>query len=80
MTDAETPLRSRDKARSALLDRLERTREDVQNETAREILTPELAGAVFDLAWNHQFDKDRTGFINKVKDRVNLAVQERLAN
>jgi len=77
MTERRSTPRTKDRALEVLLVHLARLRERVDDSQARELLSDELARAVFDLAWRHQFDDYRNDFQRRVRDTVEIAIESR---
>jgi hypothetical protein len=47
---------------------------ELNDENTREVLSPEVVDAVFEAAWEHQFDRNRTVAQQIIRDIVQRAV------
>jgi hypothetical protein len=49
---------------------------ELKDEDTQMVLTPEVVDAVFEAAWEHQFDRNRTAIRQRIRDIIQAAVSE----
>ena len=73
MTSATQP-RTKQQALDVLLQSLSEIRPSISDDPARKLLTEDLLRQVFEVAWQHQFDDDRTETARQIREIVRIAV------
>lgn len=68
---------TRERAVSVLLDQIRRLRPEVDDLAARELLTGDLVRDILLVAWQHQFDDDRDECESKIREIVEIAIENR---
>lgn len=67
--------RTRERALSELLRLLPEVKNSTQDEAVQTALTASVVNEVFTLAWDHQFDDDRTAVTRGFKEVVREAIE-----
>jgi len=70
--------RTKDGALQVLREVAAKVRPSLEDSVAKELLTPELVGAVLDSAWQHQFDEDRSAFKSDIRQLITDAIEQRM--
>ena len=68
---------TRERAVSVLLDQIQQLRPEVDDLAARELLTDDLVRDILFVAWQHQFDHDRTDCESNIREIVEIAIENR---
>jgi ABC-type transporter MlaC component len=71
---------SREAALELVRNLADRRFRELKDEDTRIVLSPDVVDAVFDAAWEHQFDRDRTSIQRKIRDIVQTAVSKVVDN
>ena len=66
--------RTRQRALDMLLQRMATIRPTISDESAKALLTDDLLTRIFDVAWQHQFDEDRSEATRQIREIVNIAI------
>ena len=66
--------RTRQRALDMLLQRMATIRPAISDESAKALLTDDLLTRIFDVAWQHQFDEDRSEATRQTREIVNIAI------
>ena len=74
-----SPIQQRTKlrAQSVLLDEVNKLQAHIRDEAASEVLTSSLVAELFEVAWRHQFDEDRSEATKQIREKVDLAIDSR---
>ena len=76
MTSPSEP-RTRQRALDMLLQRMVSISPSISDESARALLSDDLVTRIFDVAWQHQFDEDRSEATRQIREIVNIAIDSR---
>ena len=76
MTSPSEP-RTRQRALDMLLQRMGSISPSISDEPARALLRDDLVTRIFDVAWQHQFDEDRSEATRQIREIVNIAIDSR---
>ena len=67
---------TRERALSVLLAQIRKLRPGIDDQAARDVLTDELAADILNVAWKHQFDDSRKGCVMKIRNIVEIAIED----
>ena len=73
MTSHSEP-RTKQRALGVLLNQMATIRATMSGQSAEALLTDQLIAEIFEVAWQHQFDDDRSEAIRQVREIVNIAI------
>ena len=66
--------RPKQRALEKLLQRMATIRPSISDESAKVLLTDDLLRGIFEVAWQHQFDEDRSEATRQVREIVNISI------
>ena len=68
---------TRERAVSVLLNQIRQIRPEVDDLGAQDLLTDDLVRDILLVAWQHQFDDDRKDCESKIREIVEIAIEDR---
>ena len=73
-SEASNP-RTKERAFEVLLENVRKVAEDLEDSRAASVMSEDLVRGIFESAWTHQFDNDRSGFIARARELVQLEIE-----
>lgn len=77
MSSPESQPRTKQRALDVLVHRAAEVRTTLRDAVARDVLTDKLVEQIFEVAWRHQFDEDRSEVSRQIREIVNIALDAR---
>ena len=71
---------SREAALRLIRELAEQRLKQLKDEDSRRVLSPEVVDAIFEVAWAHQFDRDRTEIQHNIRDIIQGSVRKVVDN
>lgn len=68
---------TRERALGVLLAQIRKLRPEIDDQAAQDVLTDELAENILNVAWQHQFDDSRKGCVMKIRNIVEIAIEDK---